>query len=309
LSVSPMFHVYGFLFCVMNSVCSMATNIMAYPFRTETCITLLKDHHVTVFSGGPPAIYAALLSNPEFDETVYGSLKICSGGGAAFTKGALERWLARTSVPITEAYGMTEIAPITANSIEKGNRPGSVGRAGPDLDINIRDLETGEILLAGQRGGIFIRSPQIMLGYYNNIRETAAVLKEGWLETGDVGYLDEDGFLFLTARTKEMINVSGFKVYPREVDDMLSQHPAIRESCTLGIADSRSGEAVVSCVVLQAGQSLTEEQVQDYISQRLSSYKCPKHVYFMDKIPETSTRKQDRQTLRQLLSKSQTGRL
>jgi len=301
LSVSPMFHVYGFLFCVMNSVFSIATNIMGYPFRTESCIKIMKKHHVTVFSGGPPAVYSALLSNQDFNRQAFGNLKICGGGGAAFTGDMLDRWYKVTAVQITEAYGMTEIAPITANSMERGNKPGSVGRAGPGLEIHILDTDGGEIMPTGATGRIFIRSPQIMTGYYKNSEETRAVLKDDWLETGDIGHLDEDGYLFLTGRTKEMINVSGFKVYPREVDDILGLHPAILECCTLGMADSRTGEAVISCVVLQKGERLSEEQIQQYVRQKLSSYKCPKQIYFMDQIPQTAARKQDRKALQELL--------
>ncbi len=301
LSIPPMFHVYGFLFCVMNPVFSVATNVMAYPFHTDTCVNLLKKHRVTVLSGGPPAVYAALLSNPDFDEAAYSGLKNCGGGAAPFSKDMLDRWRAKTGAPITEAYGMTEIAPITANSLEHGNRPGSVGRAGPERDIRILDLDTGDILPAGESGGIYVRGPQTMMRYHDNAKETAAILKDGWLETGDVGHLDGDGFLFLTGRTKEMINVSGFKVYPRELDEVLGRHPSVAESCSLGVPDSRTGEAVVSCLVLYEGEDLTEEAIRQYVGQYLNSYKCPRHVYFMDEIPATSAGKQDRQFLLKLL--------
>ena len=301
LSISPMFHVYGFLFCVLNPVYSVATNVMGYPFGTETCVNLLKKHRVTVLSGGPPAVYAALLSNPDFDETAYSCLKNCGGGAAPFSKDLLDRWRDKTGVAITEAYGMTEIAPITANSLEHGNRPGSVGRAGPELDIRILDLDSGDVLAAGDSGGVFVRGPHAMMRYHNNAEETAAALSDGWLETGDVGHLDADGFLFLTGRTKDMINVSGFKVYPRELDEVLGRHPSVSESCSLGIPDSRTGEAVVSCLVLYEGEDLTEEAVRQYVGQYLNSYKCPRQVYFMDEIPATSAGKQDRQFLLKLL--------
>ena len=304
LSISPMFHVYGLLFCVLSPVFSVATNVMGYPFRTDLCVNLLKKHHVTVLSGGPPAIYSALLLNPDFDEAAFAGLKACGGGGAPFTKDVLDRWRAKTGVPITEAYGMTEMAPITANSLEHGNRSGSVGRAGPEQDIRIRDLDSGDILPAGGTGGIFVRGPQAMMRYHNNPEETAAVLKNGWLETGDVGHLDGDGFLFLTGRTKEMINVSGFKVYPRELDEIFNQHPSVSESCTLGIPDSRSGEAVVSCLVLYEGRTLTKEDIENYSNHLLSSYKRPKHIYFMDNIPTTSSGKQDRKALLKLLTQN-----
>lgn len=200
---------------------------------------------------------------------------------------------------------MTEMAPITVNSIENGNRMGSVGRAGPDQVIKVLDLDSGDILPAEETGGVFVRGPQCMMRYHNNPAETAAILKDGWLETGDVGHLDADGYLFLTGRSKEMINVSGLKVYPRELDEVLNQLPAISECCTLGIADSRSGEAVAACIVLSAGANLTEEKIQHYAGQYLIPYKCPKHVYFLAKIPKTPAGKQDRKALLQLLTKAQ----
>ncbi len=303
LSISPMFHIYGLLFCVMNPVFSIATNVMGYPFRTENAVQLMKEQHVTVFSGGPPAVYAALLSNLDFNEDAFQHLRICGGGAAPFAKDMLDRWHTKTGTLITEAYGMTEVAPITANNnIENGNRQGSVGRAGPRMGLRILDLDTGDVLHNGETGGIFVSSPQVMRRYYNNPVETENILKDGWLETGDVGHLDEDGFLFITGRIKEMISVSGYKVYPREVDDIFSQHPSVLESCTLGIPDSRSGEAVVSCLVLQKGKCLTEEDVKEYILKKLSHYKCPKYVFFMDEIPKTPARKQDRQSLLKLLT-------
>ncbi len=301
LSISPMFHVYGFLFCVLNPVFSAATNVMGYPFRTETCVNLLKKHHATVLSGGPPAVYSALLLNPDFDAAAYAGLKNCGGGGAPFNKDLLDRWRKITGVPITEAYGMTEMAPITVNSVENGNRLGSVGRAGPDQEIRILGLDSGETLAAGDTGGVFVRGPQAMMRYHNNPDETAAILKGGWLETGDVGHLDQDGFLFLTGRSKEMINVSGLKVYPRELDEVLIQHPAISESCTLGVPDPRSGEVVAACIVLSEGEKLTEEEVQQYASRYLIAYKCPKLVHFIDKIPKTPAGKQDRRELLNLI--------
>ncbi len=182
---------------------------------------------------------------------------------------------------------------------------GSVGRAGPDQVIKVLDLDSGDILPAEETGGVFVRGPQCMMRYHNNPAETAAILKDGWLETGDVGHLDADGYLFLTGRSKEMINVSGLKVYPRELDEVLNQLPAISECCTLGIADSRSGEAVAACIVLSAGANLTEEKIQHYAGQYLIPYKCPKHVYFLAKIPKTPAGKQDRKALLQLLTKAQ----
>ncbi|MFC3050669.1 class I adenylate-forming enzyme family protein [Kordiimonas pumila] len=300
LSISPMFHVYGFLFCALCPIYSRATNVMGYPFQTDSSIAAMKSHQVTVLSGGPPAVYAALLANEQFNRNAYKALRICGGGGAPFSEALLHMWLSITGVPITEAYGMTEMAPITSNGPDDGNVPGSVGKAGAGVKIEIRHHDTRSVLAAGEIGDVYVSGEQCMVAYYNNSAETNAVLSNGWLETGDVGYVNAEGYLFLTGRTKEMINVSGYKVYPREIDDLLLALPEIKEACTLGIPDERTGEAVVSCLTCET--DISEEKVRAFCAERLAAYKIPKYIFVVDTIPKTPANKQDRLSLAKMLA-------
>jgi long-chain acyl-CoA synthetase len=178
----------------------------------------------------------------------------------------------------------------------------SVGRPVPETEIEIVDVETGErVLPIGERGEVRVKGPQTMLRYRNSPAETAATLRDGWLHTGDIGYVDEDGFLFLVDRKKDMVIVGGYNVYPREVDEVLFNHPCIREAATVGRPHPRLGEALVAFVVLDAGKTLGEEEFFAYCEAQMIKYKRPIEVRFVDALPKTGTNKINRPALRELL--------
>src|SRR5690606_4172894 len=197
---------------------------------------------------------------------------------------------------------MSEGAPFCLNPDPGKRKLLSVGRPVPETEIQVVDLETGEnVLPVGERGEVRVRGPQLMLGYRNKPEETRIALRNGWMYTGDIGYVDDEGFLFLVDRKKDMVIVGGYNVYPREVDEVLFNHPKIREAATVGKRDPRLGESLVAFVVLNAGETMTEDEFFAYCKEQMVKYKRPVEVRFVDSLPKTRTNKLDRPALRTLL--------
>lgn len=298
VSVSPMSHVYGILFSLLDPIYSCSTNVLVYPFKTIPIVEALQKHRATVYSGGPPATYGALLKHTEV--TSYPYLRICGGGGAPFPVELLKKLEQELGLVVTEAYGMTEMAPITCNDPSKGFRAGSVGKAGLSVELKIIDVATGKKLSENETGVICIRGNQQMKSYYNNEGATKEMTADGWINTGDVGHIDEEGFLFITGRAKEMINVSGYKVFPREVDERISEFPGVTESCTFGIKDRLSGEAVFTVITVDDEDTFPLDELKAFLDETLTTYKRPKYIEVIESIPKTQANKQDRLTLQSI---------
>ena len=200
-----------------------------------------------------------------------------------------------------EVYGSTEAGPFVTVTPWGGQvKPGTVGIPMPDTDVKIVDIETGETELpTGEHGEILIKGPQIMMGYYKKPEETAKVLKDGWFYTGDIGCFDEDGYLKITDRKKDMIIAGGYNIYPVEVDGVLFDHPKILEACTIGVKDEYRGETVKAFVVVKAGETLTQEEVIEFCRKNLAAYKVPKMVEFIDELPKTAVGKVLRRKLKE----------
>ncbi|MGE4013151.1 MAG: AMP-binding protein, partial [Alphaproteobacteria bacterium] len=257
LNVAPNFHIWGFWFTVLVPMHAGATTVLASAFKPPLVLDLFSRHRITFFAGGPSAIYVALRGAENYRTTDFSALKTCISGGAPCSEELLLAWERETKVPIHEGVGMSECAPIAGNPVEGRRKIRSVGLPCADVDIEIVDLETGTRLLpAGEIGEIRVRGPQVMLGYRNKPEETAHALRDGWLYTGDIGHFDDEGYLYIVDRKKEMILVSGFNVYPREIDEHLHKHPAIHEAATIGVPDGISGEAVKCVVALKPGAKL-----------------------------------------------------
>lgn len=297
VSVAPMSHVYGILFCLFDPIYSCATNVLVYPFKSAKVIEALQNHNATVYSGGPPASYNAILQAAD-ENTVLPYLRICGGGGASFPVELLQKLQSKLGIKVTEAYGMTEIAPISSNNPYDGNKYGSVGKAGLKVEVKILDLKTQQALPANESGMICVKGAAQMKYYHNNPEETAKTVIDGWIHTGDVGYLDEEGFIFITGRVKEMINVSGYKVFPREVDERVVEFENVIESCTYGVSDERSGEAVATAIVVKNPVEFSMDGLMEYLKNSLTYYKLPKHLTIVDSIPKTQANKQDRMALK-----------
>ncbi len=239
---------------------------------------------------GVNTLYNALLGAPGFAQLDFSHFKLGAAGGMALHPSVAERWRAVTGKPLVEGYGLTETSPVVACNSDESPHIGTVGLPLPSTEISIRD--DGVEVPPGQAGEICVRGPQVMKGYWNRPDETAeAMTPDGWLRTGDIGILDEDGFLRIVDRKKDLIIVSGFKIFPNEVEAVIGEHPAVLEGGCIGVPDERSGEAVKIFVVVREGFTLTTEQLREHCRQRLSAYKVPKHVEFRSELPKTNVGK------------------
>ncbi|UFN47182.1 AMP-binding protein [Roseomonas sp. OT10] len=301
LPIAPFTHVYGFLQGLLGPVRAQAEMVIPERFKPEHVVDLLARHRVTVFGGGPPAIYAGLLAAPNLAGADLSALRVCPGGGAPFPMELIERWRRVTGLEIHEGYGMTEMPAISGITALSGLRPGSVGRPIPCNTVQVVDAETGRTVLPpGERGEVRFRGPHMMRGYRNRPEETSTVLRNGFIHTGDIGYLDGDGFLHITDRKKDVILVKGFNVYPREVEEAISLHPRVAAVGVVGVPDERSGERVVAYVVPVAGEALDEAEVAAHCAARLIAYRCPADIHIVDRLPLTGAQKLDRKALRAL---------
>jgi long-chain acyl-CoA synthetase len=251
------------------------------------------------FMTGVNTLFNALLHAPGFDRLDFGALRVCMGGGMAVQREVASRWQAVTGVPIAQGYGLTEASPIlTANPLNLKEFDGSVGLPFPSTEVAIYG-DAGRALDTGEVGEICGRGPQVMAGYWNRPEETAAVFwPGGWLRTGDLGRMDARGYLFIEDRKKDVIVVSGFKVYPNEVEDVITQHPGILEAAAIGIPDSQSGETV-KLFVVRKDPALSEADVRAFARERLTGYKIPHVIEFLDELPKTNVGKVLRRALRE----------
>jgi long-chain acyl-CoA synthetase len=307
LAIVPCTHIYGFLTGVLVPISARCETVIAERFQPDHIVELLERHHVTFFGGGPPAIYAGVLAASNLASADLSALKICPGGGAPFPLELITRWQRATGLQIREGYGMSEFAPISGPTEQSGIRPGSVGKPVPGCEVQVVDLDSGvRVLPRGERGELRVRGPQMMAGYRNRPEETAQTIRNGFIYTGDIGYLDEDGFLFLTDRKKDVVFVKGFNVFPREVEEVIYTHPKVGMVGVVGAPDARSaGERLVAFVVPRAGETIDEAEISAHCASRLVNYKCPAEVRVVEQLPTTSVRKLDRGALRQVVSAGQ----
>src|SRR5581483_6398640 len=238
---------------------------------------------------GVTTLYSALLSNPDFARLDFSRLKFGAAGGMSLHPSIVRQWRTITGHPLLEGYGLTEASPGVACNSYTETWAGTVGRPVPGTEISIRD--EGKEVPRGESGELYVRGPQVMRGYWNRPEETAQVLTEGWLRTGDVALLETDGSIRIVDRKKDMIIVSGFKVFPNEIEAVVGAHPAVLECGCTGVPDERSGQAVAIFVVVRPGQQLTEAELLDFCRERLTPYKVPKRVEFRATLPKTNVGK------------------
>jgi len=236
-------------------------------------------------------------------------LKAYLTGSAPMAVETIRMIKARRDVPMINVYGLTEITPMgTATPWGGDEKPGTVGIPFPSTDLKVVDLETGtNEMKIGESGEICFKGPQVMMGYYKKPEETANVMQDGWLLTGDIGFMDEDGYVTIVDRKKDMIIASGFNVYPKEIDELLMTHPKVLEVCTIGIPDPYRGENIKVYVVPKPGQTMTAEEVQAFCRKTLAAYKVPKLVEFIDALPKSAVGKILRRELRDLDTKKREG--
>jgi long-chain acyl-CoA synthetase len=293
----PMYHIFAFTVnCLAMIGLGAKTVLITNAKDIPSVLKEFKNHRATIFAG-LNTLFNAMMNNPNFNTKDFGTLKATVSGGMALQKAVAEKWEELTGCRISEGYGMTESSPvISCNVLSKEARIGYIGVPVSSTDVKIVDDNGVEVPL-GSPGEIIAKGPQIMKGYYNKPDETAKTVKDGWLYTGDIAIMDADGYFKIVDRKKDMILVSGFNVYPNEIEDVMVMHPKISEAAAIGVPDERSGE-VVKVFIVKKDPSLTEEEVIEYAKENLTGYKCPKSVEFRKDLPKTNVGKILRRELR-----------
>ncbi|MGA3206391.1 MAG: long-chain fatty acid--CoA ligase [Syntrophales bacterium] len=309
LAVYPFFHAAGWT--GMHNTCVYAAWVDILVPRPEPGQMLdLIDKFKPTLLPGVSTIFVALLNNMKFVNMDLSFVKAYVTGAAPMAIDTIEKLKKVHNVPLINVYGLTEITPMgTATPWGGKEKPETVGVPLPSTDLRIVDLDTGKReLKIGEIGEICFKGPQVMTGYYKRPEETAIVMEDGWLKTGDVGFMDEDGYVTIVDRKKDVINASGFNVYPKEIDELLITHPKILEVCTIGVADAYRGETVKVFVVTKQGQTMTEEEVIDFCKEKLAGYKVPKLVEFIAALPKSVVGKILRRELRDMETKKREGK-
>ena len=308
LTVIPLFHVFGMTSCMNLSILNGATIILLPKFELEEVLQTIKEEQPTTFPG-VPTMYIALVNHPKAQEYGINSIKTCNSGSAPIPVQTLREFENKTGAKILEGFGLSEAAPVTHCNPPFGERkPGSVGIGIPGTDYKIVDLSTGEKELpVGELGELIIRGPQIMKGYWNMPEETENTIRNGWLYTGDIAKVDEDGYLYIVDRKKDMIIASGYNVYPRDIEELLYEHPAVQEAVVIGIPDEYRGETIKALIVKKAEQTVSEQEIIDWARERIAAYKVPKHIEFRSELPKTIVGKILRRALREEQVSDQKG--
>ena len=297
----PIFHSAGFTGIQNFIIWQALENILVPRPEPKIHIEILKKYRPTILPG-VPTIYIGLLADPDFCKLDLSFIKGFFSGAAPLAADTIRDLRNCTGAMMCEAYGLTETAPFVAVNPWGGTvKPGTVGVPLPDTDIRIIDVDDMEKELPpGDVGEIVIKGPQIMMGYYKNPEETAKVLKDGWVYSGDMGCFDEDGYLKIVDRKKDMIIAGGYNIYPVELDGVLFDHPNILEACTIGVRDDYRGETVKAFVVVKEKETLTEEDVITYCREYLAPYKVPKNIEFIDELPKSAVGKVLRRKLKEM---------
>ena len=296
----PLYHIFALTAnCMLFLRLGWQNVLIVNPRDIPALVSELKKYPFT-FLSGVNTLFNALLHAPGFEDVDFRHLKITLGGGMAVQAAVAERWKEVTGNPITQAYGLTETSPGVCINPTYDDFNGAIGLPISSTEVSIRDEQGGE-LRVGEVGELCVRGPQVTRGYWNRPDETAKVmLPEGWLRTGDVGHMDENGFVYIQDRKKDMILVSGFNVYPNEVEDVIAAHPGVREVAAVSQPDEHSGE-VVALFVVRKDPGLTESDIKEFARKSLTGYKVPRHVYFRDELPKTNVGKILRRALREEL--------
>jgi long-chain acyl-CoA synthetase len=290
LAVLPLFHIFG-QSSVMNAMVGRSgTLTMVARFEPAKVLEVMERDRVTIFAG-VPTMFFALLNYPERKKYDTSSLKYAISGGAAIPVEVLRAFEQEFNVPILEGYGLSETcANATFNDLENPRKPGSIGRPIWGIDLKLVDSNDEEVP-QGERGEIVLRGHCVMKGYYQRPEATEEAMRNEWFHTGDVGYMDEEGYIFIVDRIKDMIIRGGYNVYPREIEEVLYQHPAVLEAAVIGVPDPKMGEDVKAFVSLKAGASATPEELIEFTKAKVAAYKYPREVEILPELPKNATGK------------------
>ena len=291
----PLFHVYGLAAVLTTGIVSHAPLALIPNPRDLDDMLATIEKEKPAFLPGVPTLFNALLNHPKVKsgKANLRCLKLSISGAAPLLMEIKQRYEQATGGRIIEGFGMTEtMMGAIATPVHGLYKPGAVGIPLPDIELRVVDADTGQEELApGQVGEFIIRAPQLMKGYWEKPTETANTIRDGWLYTGDLGYMDEDGYMFIVDRKKDVIKPSGFQVWPREVEEVIATHPAVAEVGVAGVPDAYQGEAVKAWVVLRSGQTVTCDELREYCRQNLIAYKVPKYIQFRDSLPKSTVGK------------------
>lgn len=301
ISALPFFHSFGLTVCMDLGVYFAGTMVLIPdPRNIKHLVESMAKYKATLFPA-VPALYTAVNNYKDIGNYDISTVKACVSGAAPLPEEVQKQFEKITGGRISEGFGLSEASPVThANPLYGKRKVGSIGVPMPDTDAKIMDLEEGtQEMPRGESGELVLRGPQVMKGYWNKPEETANTLRNGWLYTGDIALIDEDGFFFIVGRKKDMIIAGGYNIYPREIDEILYQNPKILEAAAVGIPDARRGETVKAYIVLKPDQTATEEEMANWCKERLAPYKVPKLYEFREELPKSNVGKVLRRILRE----------
>jgi long-chain acyl-CoA synthetase len=286
----PLFHTFGQT-CALNTTVMAGATIALLPrFAPQDALGIIESQHVTVFAG-VPTMYGALLNHPDHARYDTSSLRVCISGGAALPVEVLHRFEEEFGCMILEGYGLSETSPVAAfNHPDRVRKPGSIGTAVEGVELRVVGLD-GEDVPQGEVGEIAVRGHNVMKGYWNRSEATAEAIRDGWFLTGDMGRIDTDGCYSIVDRKKDLIIRGGYNVYPREVEEVLYEHPAVAEAAVVGVPHAELGEEVAAVVALTAPGAATEEELRDFVKSQVAAYKYPREVLVVDQLPKGPTGK------------------
>lgn len=297
LGILPFFHVYGMTTVLVLSIMQQGKMVLLPKFDVEQALKTIDKQKPTLFPGAP-TMYIGLLNHPDLAKYDLSSIKACLSGSAPLPLEVQEKFEALTGGRLVEGYGLTETSPVThANPIWENRINGSIGLPWPNTDAAVLRSGESEVLPPGEVGEIAVKGPQVMKGYWNRPEDTAMTFNDGWFLTGDLGYMDENGYFYVVDRKKDMIIAGGFNIYPREVEEVLYEHEAIQECVVAGIPDPYRGETVKAYIVLKEGKTVTDKELNEFCRKNLAAYKVPRYYEFRTELPKTAVGKILRRTL------------
>ncbi len=290
LGALPLFHSFGQTSGMNTCIAGGGCLTLLPRFDPRKALEIMERDRVTIFMG-VPTMYSAMLAVPPAERPDTSALRLCISGGASLPVEVLRAFDEQFGSAILEGYGLSETSPVASfNHPHRERKPGSIGMPIRGVEMKVVDADDNE-LPVGEVGEIVIKGPNVMKGYWQRPDATAEAMRGGWFHSGDLGKVDEDGYFFIVDRKKDMIIRGGYNVYPREVEEVLYEHPAVAEAAVVGVPDAELGEEIGAAVALKAGAEATPEELRAYVKERIAAYKYPRHVWLVDELPKGPTGK------------------
>lgn len=308
VAVLPFFHIFAMTVCMNVPLCNGTQVVMLPRFELKSLLNLLTRTRANVLPAVPTLLNAIARAEAATAEQL-ASLEVAISGGAALPNEVRAAFAKKSKAVLAEGYGLTEASPVVCcAALRVPSKPMSIGLPLPATDIRFVDIDTGKPVAIGENGELQVKGAQVMAGYYDNPEATEAAFMDGWLRTGDVGHIDEDGYVFLVDRIKDLIICSGFNVYPRTIEEALMEHEAVEETNVIGVPDEYRGEAPVAFVKLQAGHTASEAELKTFLAERLNKIEMPKQIIFKDALPKTLVGKLSKKELREEYAQTMGGK-